>query len=127
MPDNAVPGVVLCLPFAASAAVSLLRARGRNLAVWLTVGTALPGLILSLWLYPAIVDGSALRQVLPWAPGLGLDLSLRVDRFSWLFMLLICGIGALVGIYARYFMPPDDPLSRFFALLLAFIGSMPGM
>jgi multicomponent K+:H+ antiporter subunit A len=127
MPDNAVLSVILCLPFAASAAVFLLRARGRNLAVWLMVGTALLGLIFSLWLYPAIADGSALRQVLPWAPGLGLDLSLRVDGFSWLFMLLICGIGALVGVYARYYMPPDDRLARFFSLLLAFMGSMLGI
>lgn len=127
MPDNVVPSVILCLPFAASAAVFLLRARGRNLAVWLMVGTALLGLILSLWLYPAIAEGSALRQTLPWAPGLGLDLSLRVDGFSWLFMLLICGIAALVGVYARYYMPADDPLSRFFALLLAFMGSMLGI
>ncbi len=42
-------------------------------------------------------------------------------------MLLICGIGMLVGVYARYYMPADDPLSRFFALLLAFMGSMLGI
>jgi len=50
-----------------------------------------------------------------------------VDGFAWLFMLLICGIGLLVGIYARYYMPADDPLARFFALLLAFMGSMLGI
>ncbi|CAM5421444.1 Monovalent cation/H+ antiporter subunit A OS=Rhodanobacter lindaniclasticus OX=75310 GN=B1991_06510 PE=4 SV=1 [Rhodanobacter lindaniclasticus] len=42
-------------------------------------------------------------------------------------MLLICGIGALVGLYARYYMSPDDPLARFFALLLVFMGSMLGI
>ncbi len=125
MPDATLPSAILALPFAA--ALLLLRPRGRRLAVWLMTGTALLGLLLSLWLYPAIANGGALRQVIPWAPGLGLDLVLRVDGFAWLFMLLICGIGLLVGIYARYYMPADDPLARFFALLLAFMGSMLGI
>ena len=128
MPDNVVPSIILCLPFLASGFMFVFRAAGRNLAVWLMTGTALLGLLLTLlWLYPALADGGALRQAIPWAPALGLDLVLRVDGFSWLFMLLICGIGMLVGVYARYYMPADDPLSRFFALLLAFMGSMLGI
>ena len=127
MPDNTVPSIILCLPFVASVAVFLLRARGRNVAVWLMTGTALVSLLLSLWLYPALAAGGVLRQTMAWAPSLGLDFTLRVDGFSWLFMLLICGIGMLVGVYARYYMPADDPLSRFFALLLAFMGAMLGI
>jgi multicomponent K+:H+ antiporter subunit A len=129
MPDNALPSAIICLPFVASVVVFLLRGRGRshNLAAWLMTATALLGLLLSVWLYPAIAAGKVLRQVIPWVPGLGLDLVFRVDGFSWLFMLLICGIGTLVGLYARYYMSPDDPLARFFALLLAFMGSMLGI
>ena len=119
--------VILCLPFVASLAVLALRAHGRNVAVWIMSGTALVGTLLSLALYPALADGGVLREVTAWAPTLGLDFSLRVDGFSWLFMLLVCGIGLLVGVYARYYMPADDPLSRFFALLLAFMGSMLGI
>ncbi len=127
MPHHAVPTVILCLPFAAALVVFVLGGRGRRAATWLMTGTALLCLLLSLWMYPAIVAGGALRQAMSWAPGLGLDVSLRVDGFSWLFMLLICGIGALVGVYARYYMPADDPLSRLFGLLLAFMGSMLGI
>src|SRR5574337_1281368 len=125
MPDAILPSTILALPFAA--ALWLLRARGRRMAVWLMTVTALLGLLLSLWLYPAIAGGDAVRQVITWAPGLGLDLVLRVDGFAWLIMLLICGTGALVGIYARYYMPADDPLAHFYALLLAFMGSMLGI
>ncbi|MGS1127367.1 monovalent cation/H+ antiporter subunit A [Rhodanobacter sp. UC4437_H4] len=127
MPDNLIPGAILCLPFAAAAATWLMRERGHNRAAWLMTGAALLGLALSLWLAPAILAGEVLRQTIPWAPSLGLDLVLRVDGFSWLMLLLICGIGALVGVYARYYMSPDDPLARFFALLLAFMGSMLGI
>ncbi|MGB3462836.1 MAG: monovalent cation/H+ antiporter subunit A [Rhodanobacter lindaniclasticus] len=127
MPDNLIPGAILCLPFAAAVVTWLMRERGHNRAAWLMTGTALLGLVLSLWLVPAIFAGEVLRQTMPWAPSLGLDLALRVDGFSWLMLLLICGIGALVGVYARYYMSPDDPLARFFALLLAFMGSMLGI
>src|SRR5574337_314081 len=127
MPHPVVPSLILCLPFAAGLLVLALGARGRRAAAWLMTGTALVCLLLALGLYPAIATGAALRQAIAWVPGLALDLSLRVDGFSWLFMLLICGIGMLVGVYARYYMPADDPLSRFFALLLAFMGSMLGI
>lgn len=127
MPDNALPSIILCLPFLASGFLFVFRGGGRTLAAWLMTGTALAAVLLTLWIYPALADGGALRQVIPWASSLGLDLVLRIDGFSWLFMLLICGIGMLVGVYARYYMPADDPLSRFFALLLAFMGSMLGI
>ena len=127
MPDNALPSIVLALPFVAAVVLVVMRASGRNLALWLMIGTALIALALTLCLYPSVTGGGVLRQAIPWAPGLGLELVIRVDGFSWLFMVLICGIGALVGIYARYYMPADDPLARFFALLLAFMGSMLGI
>ncbi len=127
MPDHALPSAILCLPFAAAVATWLMRERGHNRAAWLMTGTALLGLALSSWLAPHILAGEVLRQTIPWAGSLGLDLVLRIDGFAWLFMLLICGIGALVGVYARYYMSPDDPLARFFALLLAFMGSMLGI
>ncbi|HQV71596.1 MAG: monovalent cation/H+ antiporter subunit A [Dokdonella sp.] len=129
MPDYALPSAIICLPFVVSVMVLLLRGLGRrqNLSAWLMTSTGLLVLLLSAYLYPAIADGGVVRQVIPWVPGLGLDLVLRIDGFSWLFMLLISGIGALVGVYARYYMSPDDPLARFFALLLAFMGSMLGI
>src|SRR3546814_32189 len=127
MPDHVVPNAILWLPFVASLVVFVLRGRGRNLASWLMTCAALACLLLTLSLYPAIAGGDALRHVFEWAPSLGLDFTVRVDGFSWLFMLLISGIGMLVGVYARYYMPADDPLSRFFALLLAFMGAMLGI
>ncbi|HEY9513766.1 MAG TPA: monovalent cation/H+ antiporter subunit A [Rhodanobacter sp.] len=127
MADKLVPGVILWLPFLASIVVLLWRTRGRRVALWLMIGTALLGLLLALGLYPAIAEHGVLRHVVQWAPTLGLEFTVRVDGLSWLFMLLICGIGLLVGVYARYYMPADDPLSHFFALLLAFMGSMLGI
>src|SRR3546814_18399701 len=127
MPDHVVPTAILCLPFLASLVVFALRGRGRNVAAWLMTCTALACLALTLSLFPVIAGGGALRRVFEWAPSLGLDFTLRVDGFSWLFMVLASGIGTLVGVYARSYMPADDPLPRFFALLPGFLGAMLGI
>ena len=50
-----------------------------------------------------------------------------MDGFAWLFAGLVTGIGALVVLYARYYMSSDDPVPRFFAFLLAFMGAMTGV
>jgi multicomponent K+:H+ antiporter subunit A len=50
-----------------------------------------------------------------------------MDGFAWLFSMLVLGIGALVSLYARYYMSPDDPVPRFFAFFLAFMGAMLGL
>ena len=62
-----------------------------------------------------------------WLPDLGLDFTLRMDGFAWMFAALITGIGFLVVLYARYYMSPADPVPRFFSFLLAFMGAMLGI
>ena len=52
---------------------------------------------------------------------------LRLDGFAWLFSMLVLGIGTLVSLYARYYMSPEDPVPRFFAFFLAFMGAMLGL
>src|SRR5678815_5410497 len=62
-----------------------------------------------------------------WVPSAGLDLTIRVDGFAWMFAMLVTGIGLLVILYSRYYMSPTDPVPRFFAFLLAFMGAMLGL
>src|SRR5690606_14007071 len=87
---------------------------------------AVAGLLLTISAFPAVTDGKVMRHTIDWVPALGLSLSLRLDGFAWLFCLLITGIGLLVVIYARYYMPPKEPGSRFYALLLASLAAMLG-
>src|SRR3546814_13058354 len=77
--------------------------------------------------YPALSSGAVIRKEIDWLPSLGLNLIVRLDGLSWLFAFLILGIGALVVLYARYYMSPEDPVPRFFSFLLAFMGSMLGI
>ena len=53
--------------------------------------------------------------------------ALPFRNFLWLFAGLVTGIGALVVLYARYYMDADDPVPRFFSFLLAFMGAMTGL
>jgi multicomponent K+:H+ antiporter subunit A len=87
---------------------------------------ALAGFAATVALYPAVADGAPLRLSLPWLPAYGVDFVLRLDGLAWMFCALVTGIGFLVVLYARYYMSPRDPIPRFYALLLAFMGSMLG-
>ena len=119
--------VLVASPFVGAVLASLLAPNARNAEAWLAAGVALGGLALTIIAYPAVADGGVVKHTIEWMPSLGLNITLRLDGFAWLFSILITGIGLLVVIYARYYMSPKDPVRRFYALLLAFMGSMLGL
>ncbi len=127
MPHYSVLIVALTLPFAGAIIAALLPSNARNAEAWLAGAIALAILIMVGSLYPAVVDGAVIRHEIAWLPQLGLNFVLRLDGFAYVFVLMIAGIGFLVVVYARYYMSPSDPVPRFFAFLLAFMGAMLGI
>lgn len=119
--------LLVLLPFVGSAVIGFFRSTAKNNEAWFAGAVALSGLLFTIMLYPAISGGNTVRMDIAWLPEWGLNLTLRMDGLSWLFALLITGIGLLVVIYARYYMDPADPVPRFFSFFLAFMGSMMGM
>ncbi|WP_321371114.1 monovalent cation/H+ antiporter subunit A [Pseudomonas extremaustralis] len=119
--------VLLLLPFIGSCLAALLPHNARNTESLLAGLVALVGTLQVALLYPQIADGGVIREEFMWLPSLGLNFVLRMDGFAWLFSMLVLGIGALVSLYARYYMSPDDPVPRFFAFFLAFMGAMLGL
>ena len=75
----------------------------------------------------AVLDGATFVQSWPWIPSLGLNASFRLDGYALLFALLVLVIGALVVLYARYYLAPADSKERFYGLLLLFMGAMLGV
>ncbi|MFA5678701.1 MAG: monovalent cation/H+ antiporter subunit A [Pseudomonas sp.] len=118
---------LVIIPFIGSLIAACLPANARNREAWLAGSVALCGLLITCWLYLRVGDGEVVRYQLQWLPAYGLNVSLRMDGLAWLFAMLIQGIGLLVVLYARYYMSPKDPVPRFFAFLLAFMGSMLGI
>jgi multicomponent K+:H+ antiporter subunit A len=119
--------VLLLLPFVAGLIASLLPTRARTVLASGTVLVATVAAIGSIALFPRVQSGGVIRERIAWVPSLGLDLVLRVDGFAWMFTVLVTVIGALVALYARYYMSPEDPAARFYASFLAFMGSMLGI
>ena len=119
--------VLVVLPFVGSLAAALLPANARNAEAWLAGAVALGGLVITAGLYPEMSAGHAARCHFAWLPAFGLDFTLRMDGFAWMFSGLVTGIGFLVVLYARYYMSPADPVPRFFSFFLAFMGSMLGV
>jgi multicomponent K+:H+ antiporter subunit A len=120
-------GWIILLPFLGSICAALLPSNARNVEAWLAGAVSLASVILIASLYPQVVDGGVVRATIAWVPQLGLDVQLRIDGYAWMFAILVTGIGSLVVLYARYYMSPADPVPRFFAFLLAFMGAMLGI
>jgi multicomponent K+:H+ antiporter subunit A len=128
MPNpEALLALMLVTPFVASLAAAFLKSHARNTAAAFATAAMLAGLILSMVLSGHITGAEPVRFSISWAPSLDLDFTLSADGFSWIFLILIFGIGLLVSIYARYYMSAADPVPRFYSLLLAFAGSMIGL
>ncbi len=122
-------GWLLAFAFVGSClAWPLSRLFGRRTSGWAL--SLLPASLFAIFLSyaPTIEAGEVVTQTVPWAPSLGLELAFRLDGFSFLFALLITGIGALVVIYSAAYLSreSDRDLSRFLTLILLFMTAMLG-
>ncbi len=107
-------------------AASAAAGNGRVAAV-AACGASLAGFLLALTALPAIAAGETLRVALPWVPSLGVSVSFFIDGLSLLFILLICGTGTFVSLYASAYLRGHPQRGRFFAFLLFFELSMLGL
>ncbi len=119
--------LAILTPFCGAALTSWVARRGRKWAFFAALG----GCFLSaLWLAPLtleVFDGDVKIQRLPWMSRAGIDLVLRFDGLGLLFAQMILGIGALVFIFAYYYLAKEDSLGRLYSLLLLFMGAMLGV
>jgi multicomponent Na+:H+ antiporter subunit A len=116
----------------AGPALWLLRPHRAHAFAWLA---ALPPAAVFTWLllqipYITGADGGVARSLIetyPWAPQLGLTLSLRLDGLSLLFGLIVTGIGACIAFYTNYYFEHDEQQGYFYLLLFFFMASMLGL
>jgi len=115
------------LPWGGAALVACLHPDARRTAAWLAGAVALAATAMVLAATPAVFRGEVLRWGVPWLATLNLDFGFRMDGLAWLFALLVTGIGALVVLYAAWYLDANDPVPRFFTYLLLFMGAMLGV
>ncbi|HET6436409.1 MAG TPA: proton-conducting transporter membrane subunit, partial [Anaeromyxobacter sp.] len=111
-------GIVLQL-----ALVRLASSRAKG--IWAVFSSALAlGAVLAL--APAVRGGRAVELVLARWDG-PFDLVLHVDGLAVLFAAMAAGIGAAVLVFSVGYMARDPACTRFYALMLAFIGGLLGL
>lgn len=127
MSDDILLFILIVLPFIGSLAAAFLPTHARNAAAALAGAVTLLCTVFTVILFGSVTHGDVIHASVPWLPSLALNLSFRMDGLAWMFAVLISGIGALVVLYARYYMSREDPVPRFFSFFLAFMGSMLGV
>ncbi|NEU59274.1 hydrogen gas-evolving membrane-bound hydrogenase subunit E [Halorussus sp. MSC15.2] len=123
-PDPAASAVlaVVFLPFVAAALVPFVyRVLGERTAYYAAaVALACFGLVASQY-------GTHGAISVPWIPSLGVSVSLYVDGLSLLIGFLASGVGVLILTYSGGYMHGEPAQAKYYAALLAFMGSMLGV
>ncbi len=112
---------------AAASAPALVSRLGRR-AFWVLALAPASAVVYALVHTGDVLGGTGPVQVVEWVPALGLQLAFRLDALSWLMLLAVGGVGALVLLYcSAYFSRNAHGLGRFAGVLTAFAGTMVGL
>ena len=119
--------LIAVMPFLGAIALAGAGRANRNVLT----AIALAPILAALWLLShaaiEVLSGGTVQYSMDWVPALDLAITLRLDGLALLFAGLILGIGLLIVIYARFYLPGTESLSRFLSLLLMFQGAMVGI
>lgn len=75
-----------------------------------------------------ISNGYTFVEEIKWVPTLGINISIYLDGLSYIFGLLISGIGALVILYSIFYLSKEkEALHNFYIYILLFMGAMLGV
>ena len=119
--------LLVLLPFCGAFVSACLPNGSRNRPAIAAGAFTLLALLFAISQFGRLEAGEVLQSRHTWLPMFGLDIIIRMDGLAWLFSIMVLGIGLLVILYARYYMSKRDPVARFYAYMLAFMGSMMGV
>lgn len=119
--------LLLMLPFFSALLVLSQPDRQRGRIAVLAATAPVLGLIMLAGKTKQVFAGEAVCVQQQWLPTLGVNLNFCLDGLSFLFALLILGIGLLVIIYAYYYLHAGEKIARFFSSLMLFMGAMLGL
>ena len=119
--------LIVLLPFIGALFPALMIRSGRSVCATSTLAFTLLAFALLMSHVPAVFRGEVVTASWDWLPALGLQASFFLDGLGLFFAGLILGIGALIIVYARFYLAKDDPMGAFYAYLLLFQGAMVGI
>jgi NADH-quinone oxidoreductase subunit L len=128
--------LALIFPFLGTALVPLVAKAGLKVKVYLAVlfGFCTAAVVLIILDLVWLGGPPGLAYSFSWAPSLattatstGLAFTVYIDTLAAMMAAIAGGIGALVLLYSVKYMEGNDGLTRYYALVLLFIGSMIGL
>jgi multicomponent K+:H+ antiporter subunit A len=119
--------LVVALPFATALLLFAQRNRARDVAASIAMLFTLASTALLATYGPAVFGGTVVSFGWDWLPLAGARFAFRLDGLAFMFAGLVLVLGALIILYARYYLSDRDPIARFYAFFMLFMGAMLGV
>jgi len=117
------------VPLLGVALVPLVGKAGKSARAWFAVVMGFIAAFATALLLWDVWTGSsvAITEKFAWMPTMGLDFTFYLDPLAVMMAFVAGGIGSLVVLYSVKYMEGSPGLSRYYALVLLFIGAMIGL
>ncbi|NNG36965.1 Na+/H+ antiporter subunit A [Nakamurella aerolata] len=117
---------LIALHFVAALLTPLLLSRLGARGFYVVALVPLLGMVYLLTLTGRVAAGERITESVNWIPALDVRISVSIGVLQWVLGMLVCGIGAVVLFYCRWYFGGDPP-RRTGAVLVAFAGAMLGL
>jgi NADH-quinone oxidoreductase subunit L len=121
-----VEWLVWLLPLVAVVFVPMVSALGPKAREWFATLVSLLAAAFAVTLIPIALSGGTQLSI-SWLPITGFRLQIRVDGLSVFLALIVNLLGFLIVLYSQGYMKKETGLTRYYCLVLLFIGSMTGL
>jgi NADH-quinone oxidoreductase subunit L len=124
-----MPWLVWITPIVSSPFVPLIERLGGKARNYFAVLVSLVTAVFALFMIPDVYFNTlnSPESSVPWIPWLGISLGVRVDPLSVFFASLIAFFSFVVIIYSLGYMAGEEGLTRYYFFMLLFMGSMIGL
>lgn len=129
--ENTTLMIILAMgvPLLATALIPIVGKAGKHARAWFAVAMAfVAAFACTLLLWDVWVSRSSpITDGFDWMPSIGLTFTFYLDPLAVMMAFVAGSIGSLVVLYSVKYMEGSPGLSRYYALVLLFIGSMIGL
>ena len=119
--------LVWVFPLVACMFVPLIAKKGDKVRNYFVIAVAVVTAAFAFSLVPGVFFGNGLpiESTIPWIAGI--NAGVYIDPLSVLFTCLVAFFGLIIAVYSWGYMKGEEGLSRYYFLILLFIGSMIGL
>ena len=119
--------LVWIIPLASSLLVPVIAHFGERIRNLFAIFVGLATLVFALSMIPDAYAGARVWYDVSWISTLGVSAGVMVDPLSVLLVNLVAFFSVIISIYSLGYMAGEEGLTRYYFLLLLFIGSMIGL